>query len=367
MSSIAETSSNEIQYVAKSILEIRKNLCGKPNVMNDSDSVVNFRGMELALIKVGGFGFSGITNEITYFLPSAKKWCHLTSIPHVEQCNYGTAVLGNELYVVGGCYNVLLEENIHPFGFRYSPMTNKWTTIAPMLQDRCRFSLNLVGNHLYAIGGASENCDEYEEDSTGERYNPENDSWEYIAPLPGYRTRHAGAALDHYLYISGGMENFRVLSSFSRYNTKYGFWEQLPPMLSPRTDHVMLSIKNKIYVCGGWFENTQNESRIFNKTIDSYNCETREWENVTLIPTIRYHAGIVAVNTKIYIIGGFSALVMFDRATSTIECYDIETKKWSVVDRYPTKIWEHTCATLYIPKCRDDMEVIKDEKTTENS
>lgn len=73
--------------------------------------LINSRGMELAVIKVGGFGLGGITNEVTYFLASCGKWRHLTSIPHVEQCNFGTAVLDNELYVVGGCFNQSLQVN----------------------------------------------------------------------------------------------------------------------------------------------------------------------------------------------------------------------------------------------------------------
>ena len=81
-------------------------------IKNHSDVIpplINSRGMELAVIKVGGFGLGGITNEVTYFLASSGKWRHLTSIPHVEQCNFGTAVLDNELYVVGGCFNQSLQ------------------------------------------------------------------------------------------------------------------------------------------------------------------------------------------------------------------------------------------------------------------
>lgn len=103
---------------------------------NNNNVLTNYRGMELALVNIGGFRTAGITNEITYYLPSVKKWHHLTSIPHVEQCNYGTAVKGNELFIVGGCYNVCLKEYIHPFGFRYNPMSNKWQTIAPMQQGQ---------------------------------------------------------------------------------------------------------------------------------------------------------------------------------------------------------------------------------------
>lgn len=75
----------------------------------------------MAVLKIGGFGISGVTNEITYSLSTERKWKHLTSIPHVEQCNFGTAVFNNELYIVGGCFNQSLQENIHPFGFKYSP------------------------------------------------------------------------------------------------------------------------------------------------------------------------------------------------------------------------------------------------------
>ena len=47
-------------------------------------------------------------------------WSPLTRIPHVECCNFGCAVLQNQLYVVGGCFNNQdLQENVHPFGFRY--------------------------------------------------------------------------------------------------------------------------------------------------------------------------------------------------------------------------------------------------------
>lgn len=51
----------------------------------NNNALTNSRGMELALINVGGFrSIAGITNEITYYLPSVKKWHHLTSIPHVS-------------------------------------------------------------------------------------------------------------------------------------------------------------------------------------------------------------------------------------------------------------------------------------------
>ncbi|XP_046680622.1 kelch-like protein 26 [Homalodisca vitripennis] len=323
--------------------------------------LVNNRGMELAVVKVGGFGIGGITNEITYFLPSSGKWRHLTTIPHVEQCNFGTAVLHNDLYVVGGCFNQSLQENIHPFGFRYSPRRDTWATMAPMQQERCRFSLNVVADRLYAVGGASEVEEESvvgEGYSACECYDPETDSWESVAPLPGSCTQHAAAALHHYLYVSGGLDHDLDLNSMRRYNTEEDRWEPRAPMLTPRVDHAMLSVGGSLYVCGGWCEDLDTGNRVLVDTIDRYDADSDSWHTVTHVPTPRYHAGIVTVNSIIYFIGGFHSDAMFDRATAVIECYDLDTDTWTTGEKYPQDIWEHTCVTLYIPRCRDDMQVI---------
>lgn len=227
--------------------------------------------------------------------------------------------------------------------------------------------MNFVGNLLYAIGGVSEVDDAedtwYEElgESNSECYDPEEDRWRYIPHLPEHRTQHAASVHSEFLYICGGLERSRVLSTMWRFDTLYERWEQMPNMLSARADHVMLEIEEKLYVCGGWFEENQAENRRLANTIDVYDPRTKEWKVVTTVPTPKYHAGIIAVETKIYIIGGFYADSMFDRASSTIEFYDIEKDEWSSLDRYPQNNWECSCASLYIPKFRDDMQVLTDD------
>lgn len=201
------------QYLYKVVLTQSTQQCsGGMKTHCNTVSLLNSRGMEMALLKIGGFGISGVTNEITYRLSSSQKWRHLTSIPHVEQCNFGSVVHNNELYIVGGCFNQSLQENVHPFGFKYTPLCNKWHTITPMKTERCRFSLNVVGNKLYAIGGASEMDDgllDLTSTDTCEVYDPGNDTWQNIAVLPEVRTQHAAATYENatvkYLFVSGGI------------------------------------------------------------------------------------------------------------------------------------------------------------------
>jgi len=342
------------QYLVRPVYGefFRQQVDRKPNLEHP---LINSRGMQLVIVKVGGFGLGGVTNEMTYREPSSGKWRHLTSIPHVEQCNFGTAVLHNDLYVVGGCFNQSLQENIHPFGFRYSPRRDTWTTMAPMQHERCRFSLNVLFGCLYAVGGVSEGDGPIAE---CERYDPKDDSWERISPLPGPSTQHASATLDSYLYVSGGLERDMALSIVRRYDYKQDSWELVAPMLRPRADHSMIVIKNSLYVCGGWLEDDITGNRVLVETIDSYDPTEGIWRTVTTIPNPRYHAGIVSYKSKIFFIGGFQTDAMFDTTSAVIDSYDIDSGVWETNEKYPQDIWEHTCITLYIPTCRDDMEVM---------
>lgn len=279
--------------------------------------LLNNRGMALALIKIGGFELTGLTNEITYAFPSSGNsrsviegpWKVLTEVPHVKQGAFGIAVLNNCIYVIGGSYDISLEsEDVHPFGFRYDPLTSEWNTLKPMNFDRCRFSLNVSGDSLIAVGGYSEGIFDRLEDqavSSVEKYNPERDEWIMLKPMPEYRSRHAGASYKNKLFISGGVDQFgNVMDSFFEYDLTTDEWEKRAN-ITPRADHVMLRFEKKIYLCGGW-EEVDGQRRLLS-AIDCFNCETSTISVVTHIPTPRFHAGIAIFNNKIYFVGGFAA------------------------------------------------------------
>lgn len=249
-----------------------------------------------------------------------------------------------------------------------NPSKSRTVTCAYMLFGSLSIQLIVfqVGEYIYAIGGVCEVEDDGEEEvSDCERYDTATDSWHSISPLPIGRSQHAGCAMpspNPCLMISGGLHCDQVLSTVRCYDMFHDSWITLKSLLTPRTDHAMLTIGEKVYVCGGWYEDLENGNRILADTIDVYDMVLDRWETVTRVPTPRYHAGVVSVESKIYLIGGFHSDAMFDRATATIECYDLETDVWIAGENYPQEIWEHTCATLYVPKCRDDMDVLSESK-----
>lgn len=296
------------------------------NLKSSNDNkLLNHRGMELAILKIGGFEMTGITNEITYSFPSTdsskpsiqEPWRYLTEIPHIKQGSYGTAVLNNCIYVIGGSYDINLDnEDVHPFGFKYNPLTSEWSTIKPMNFDRCRFSLNVIEGSLIAVGGHSEGLfqrvDNHEGQNvaTVERYDVNTDSWTILTELPEYRSQHAGCSYETSLYISGGIDHYgNVLDSFYQYDNSTDKWTKICN-LTARADHVMLRVDKKIYICGGWNE-VDGQRRLIS-AIECFDIKTSTISTITHIKTPRFHAGITIINNKIYVIGGFATDGEFD-------------------------------------------------------
>jgi N-acetylneuraminic acid mutarotase len=315
--------------------------------------LVNPRGFEKAIVNAGGFqAHKGLTNELTYLHLSTGRWRKLTTIPHVEQCDFGIAVLNNELYVVGGCFNQSLQEHIHPFGFKYDPRTDKWTTIAPMSQERCRFYLGAARGCLYALGGMGEQDGVME--VSCEKYDPQTDYWWPITALPSTRMQHAGADYLDNIYISGGLDVIdHTYNDLLMFNALQDEWQTKANLLVPRADHCMTAHQDRLFVAGGWYEDNNTGNRVIVDTVDCYNCLTNQWAQLTQLPTPRYHMSTTVINNLLYVIGGFGA-GQYNRASRKIETYSLEKEEWVDHEEYPVEVREHVSCRLYVPVCRRD-------------
>ena len=75
---------------------------------------------------------------------------------------------------------------------------DKWTTMAAMNRERCRFTLTECGGRLYAVGGSAEDTGDsaaglhqQEDECTVEMYDPNSDAWTRMPGLPGLAFFHA--------------------------------------------------------------------------------------------------------------------------------------------------------------------------------
>ncbi|KAL5022556.1 hypothetical protein ScPMuIL_001711 [Solemya velum] len=323
------------------------------NAELDNIGLINKRGFQQTVVVAGGFSpRNGMTNEIQYMHRDECVWKELTKIPHIQQCNFGLAVLENKLYVVGGCYNDNMQEVVHPYGFCFSPLESSWTPIAPMLLERCRFFLGSSGGHLYAVGGDPSATDDITSDSAScERYDPQNNTWATVSPLPGNRMQHAGISSDLHLYISGGVQDADDvgLRDFYQYDTQTDSWTMKASLLTPRADHSMYIYEKCIYIVGGWFQDPQTWQREMASTIDRYVIDDDRWETITTVPTPRLYATYTVLDGKLYVIGGWLN-GDYQRKAQQIQMYDLSTGRWHDEDNISLEVWEHSSTVMYIPK-----------------
>lgn len=320
--------------------------------------LINIRGYRESVVVCGGFRpDSGLCNNVEILDLLTGKLKLLTLIPHVQQCNFGLAVMNNCMYIVGGCYNdEHLEEIVHGFGFCYNPVTMLWDTIQPMINERCRFYLGNVFNKLYAIGGDPSASSEVGDYASCECYEPDSREWCIIAPLPGNRMEHAGTTLDHNLYISGGLQDLEgpVFNTFFRYDTTTDMWFQLPSMPTPRADHAMFAYDNKIYVIGGWYDHPVSQQRTMASTIDCFDLNKGQWQMVAEVPKPRLFATYTLHKGKVIITGGWLNGECKQRCCS-LQIFDIASLEWteiksmtSSVGNVPHSVWEHGSCSLYV-------------------
>lgn len=320
----------------------------------------NERGMRKAFILVGGICNKGITNDICYRFLDENKWNFLTSIPHVDQCNYGAAVYKNVLYIIGGCYNGNDEEEIlHPYAFSFDPKTHKWKTLQSMNEPRCRFTLTLLEDNMYAIGGSVDTgiFPLYPLDAgcnLCHKYTISKNEWTQVASLPKEICQHAACTLEleghEHIIVSGGLHEGMVSTQVYEYDPLKNMWGIITNLIVGRVDHHMFQYRNKLYVCGGWNYGSNNLRRYLVSTIDVYDPKSNTWHTITQKSNVTYHSAIVINGSKIYFIGGFNYDSEFRRVFEDVECYDIDENSWCIIDDKPPEIWEHNCVMMFVPK-----------------
>lgn len=83
--------------------------------------------------------------------------------------------------------------------------------------------------HLYAIGG----YDRFDGSSalkTLQRYHPETEEWESLAPLSASRSGFGAAVMDGMLYLVGGCNSFSKVSTTDKYDPDRNRWTQVAEM-----------------------------------------------------------------------------------------------------------------------------------------
>ncbi|TFH52962.1 MAG: hypothetical protein E4G89_01195, partial [Methanothrix sp.] len=265
------------------------------------------------------------------------------------RASMGAAISGGRVYVCGGDSRVQLgpenETLSNPVGTmeEFTPLSNKWVTKKDMPTKRSDLSMTTaITNKIYAIGG-------YDQKPLNivEEYDPLQDYWTAKTSMPTARFLFGTAlgAKDGKIYVIGGWgtkDQGWILDAVECYDPLNDSWETLMPMPTPRGELAVVASNNgKIYAIGG----IGRDGAVLN-TVEEYDPKTDTWTSKTPMPTGRYClAAASASNDMIYAIGGLRGC----SPVNLVEEYDPNNDSWATKSPMATARWFLAVVAWHVP------------------
>ena len=155
--------------------------------------------------------------------------------------------------------------------------------------------------------------------------------------VAGRASRRSGFGA-HLVYVLGGADTSEAyssgLSTVDVYDPRTDAWKQVSSMATKRRQHRGVALDGKIYVMGGC---TDGGSDALN-TVDMYDPQSDQWQPLANMATGRRCFVVATVGSKIYAIGGqlnggeedsdgaYNVML-----TETVEAFDLQLRAWAEV------------------------------------
>jgi len=194
----------------------------------------------------------------------------------------------------------------------------KWRMATPMLSPQGEITSAVIGQKWYVMGG-------YDAPNVQARgivtvYDASTDTWtdKKSMQIPAHHA--AAVALNGKIYVFGGFVGrpgtkvWQPIPSAMLYDPEADSWKELAPMPTPRGAAQAVAVDGKIYVIGGAHANIAGKPmteplwvgvpEIVVGTVEEYDPATNSWRSRAPMPTGRNHFLAAAVDGKIYAING---------------------------------------------------------------
>jgi len=292
-----------------------------------------------------------LTIFFSLYLPAALaqgKWMDLAPFPEPHEEVIGQAANG-KMYVFAGLVSAPVWQ---PVGmvYEYDPSTNKWTKKKPMVLAAHHLSLSEYNGKIYVFGGFTAgkvgNLAAWTPISNTFEYDPANDSWKELAPMPTKRGAGVAVTVGDKMYVIGGATVApgatnpaihpttaqRVVANVEEYDPKTNQWRVRASMPTPRNHTAAGVVNGKIYVIGGRIGAAFVAASSNLNNVEAYDPATDTWSApLAKMPTARSGLCAGVHNGRVYVAGGEWQNAVEQTAYRAFEGYDPATNSWSVL------------------------------------
>lgn len=219
------------------------------------------------------------------------------------------------------------------------PVTH-WTAGAPSMIKRSEAEGAAVGDKLYVFGGYSYPLNGFTPYSRVDMYDVATNTWTRLRDLPR-AVNHAGVATDgRFVYLAGGYvanaHNSGAIFGTRevwQYDSSSDSYIALPPLPIERAAGQLVLLDRSLHYFGGTnIERTVDTPEHWALSLDAIEAG---WQPRAPMSNARNHLGAVALNGKIWAVGGQHG---HDGALTTqrdVEVYDPATDLWTAVAPLP--------------------------------
>lgn len=251
------------------------------------------------LYAIGGYNASGV-NSVEAYDPETNTWHEKASMPTAR----GFLVLAkanNKIYAIGGITGGNLDNITYLYSNEeYDPITNKWTTKAPLPLD-VQAPNNVFGNQ-FITGASIDNKIYISGGSAGIpvptfAYDPITDTWTDAGASCSFFNNepYASTSANNELFVTQG-------TPFQRYNPVDNEWRVLKPLNVPRSGLCLTSSSETIYAVGG--HGVDDHSRTVSNIVEVYSITNDNWSSVSQLKNGRTYPSAVILDDKLFVIGG---------------------------------------------------------------
>ena len=211
---------------------------------------------------------------------------------------------------------------------KYDPQTNVWSNVKPLPAALDHIQGVALGGKIYYIGGLQTWPSPHV--STVYIYDPQTDSFSTGASM-GTRGRGAGgvAAYDGKIYYAGGLSNGQAVNWLDVYDPQSNQWSALPNMPTARDHFHAVALNGKLWAIGG-------RTKDIGATVtanEAFDFSSKTWSaGHKPLPTPRGGFAAAASGDEVLIIGGEDA----SKAHGTVEAYNVKTDSWRTLESMPT-------------------------------
>ncbi len=241
------------------------------------------------------------------------------------------AVVNGKLYVIGGFYNSQIQATKHVDV--YDLASNTWQRIADIPEAITHAPVVVDGATIYVLGG-------YVGDNPGGstkhvwKLNTTTSTWSAGPDLPADRGGAGAAMLGRTIHFYGGATRtagqYNDTDRADHYvlNLDTGIWSSAANLPNPRNHLGGVALNGKVYAIGGQrerFESSGNQTQV-----DVYDPASNTWGRAANLPLGRGHitSSVFTVSGRIMVVGGTVNGGDNGLASDDVLLYDPSTNVW---------------------------------------